>query len=294
MTQADIPSRILIPSAFAAKNTTVLPSGNMDSEGNVVNFADGFPSVYGCPSGGNGKFVTRDEMNALGRAATLDHYIRACGGVFQFDPHFACAKGGYARGAILDCLDGMNYSKVISLVDDNLIDYTGGDPITENGHTTISGSVDGINWAYVTDVGNIHDLVLCEIGNLPFYTDQAEFMPVTATYPVGGFCAPRNGIPYFTGDLDITVKPNSTTANAGSCVIYLLEGGTDASSLDGSNPTNPGTGVTSTPIWCNMNTTISSLGGTKLKNLTKGKYYSVWVTLIDAGIVGSTMKLRMS
>ena len=72
MTQADIPSRILIPSAFAAKNTTVLPIGSMDSEGNVVNFADGFPSVYGCPASGGGKFVTRNEMNALGRVATLD------------------------------------------------------------------------------------------------------------------------------------------------------------------------------------------------------------------------------
>ena len=291
MTQADIPSRILIPSAFAAKSTKVLPDGSMDSEGNVVNFADGFPSVYGCPAGGNGKFVTREEMNALGKIATLDHYIRACGGLFQFDPKFACMKGGYARGAILDCLEGMNYSRVISLVDNNLVDYTGGDPITENGNTTISGSVDGINWAYVTDVGNMHDLVLCEIGRIPFYTDQAENMPIVANYPVGGFCAPRSGIPYFSGDITLTVKPGSTTARAGMCNMWLLEGGTSPSSLDGASPSNTTTGVTKNLIWTNMEASgqIASL-----KSLTKGKYYSLWVELIDAGISDSTMKLRMS
>ena len=291
MTQADIPSRIVIPSAFAAKSTKVLPNGSMDSEGNVVNFADGFPSVYGCPSGGNGKFVTREEMNALGKIATLDHYIRACGGVFQFDPHFACAKGGYARGAILDCLEGMNYSRVISLVDNNLVDYTGGDPITENGHTTISGSVDGINWAYVTDVGNMHDLVLCEIGKIPFYTDQSKVVPIAANYPVGGFCAPRNGIPYFSGDITITVKPDSTTSRAGMCNMWLLEGGTSPSSLDGASPSTTTTGVTKSLIWTNIETSEQI---PSLKSLTKGKYYSLWVELIDAGISDSTMKLRMS
>lgn len=291
MTQADIPSRIVLPSAFAAKSTVALPAGSMDSEGNVVNFADGFPSVYGCPSGGNGKFVTRGEMNALGKAATLDHYIRACGGIVQFDPQFACAKGGYARGAILECLEGLNYSKVISLVDNNLVDYTGGDPVTANGNTTISGSVDGINWAYVTDVGNNHDIVLCEIGRIPFYTEQWELQAVGAYYPVGGFCAPRSGIPYFSGDITITSKPGSTSQLAGHCMIYLLEGDTTPESLDGASPDDPPDGVTKTIIWNNI---VQSNLGAKLKNITKGNYYSVWVGLVDAGISDSTMKLRMS
>lgn len=289
MTQADIPSRIVIPSAFAAKSTKVLPNGSMNSEGNVVNFADGFPSVYGCPAGGNGKFVTREEMNALGKVATLDHYIRACGGLFQFDPKFACAKGGYARGAVLDCLEGMNYSRVISLVDNNLVDYTGGDPITENGNTTISGSVDGINWAYVTDVGNMHDLVLCEIGTYPIVDSGLETRPsFSVSHPVGGFVAPRDGIPFFSGD--ITIVPVTGTTRAGMCQFYLLEADTPEN-MDGSSPDKPGTGVTSTLIWSNY---TAAEENPTLKNIIKGKYYSLWVKLVDAGIQASTMKLKMS
>ena len=290
MTSAEAPKRLYIPQPFASAEGAALTEIEAATSNNV-NFADGFPSVYEAPSSNNGKFVTRGEMNAIGNLASANEFARACGGIVTFDQRLATKIGGYPRGAVLEMLSGLDYARVISLVDNNLVDYTGGDPITENGNTTISGSVDGINWAYVTDVGNMHDLVLCEIGKIPFYTDQLKQIPIVANYPVGGFCAPRNGIPYFSGDITLTVKPDSTTGAAGKCNMWLLEGGTSPSSLDGASPSTTTTGVTKSLIWTNIETSEQI---PSLKSLTKGKYYSLWVELIDAGISDSTMKLKMS
>ena len=290
MTSAEAPKRLYIPQPFASAEGAALTEIETATSNNV-NFADGFPSVYEAPSSNNGKFVTRGEMNAIGNLASANEFARACGGIVTFDQRLATKIGGYPRGAVLEMLSGLDYARVISLVDNNLVDYTGGDPITENGNTTISGSVDGINWAYVTDVGNMHDLVLCEIGKIPFYTDQLKQIPIVANYPVGGFCAPRNGIPYFSGDIKLTVKPDSATGAAGKCNMWLLEGGTSPSSLDGASPSTTTTGVTKSLIWTNIETSEQI---PSLKSLTKGKYYSLWVELIDAGISDSTMKLKMS
>ena len=277
MTQADIPSRIVIPSAFAAKSTKVLPDGSMDTEGNVVNFADGFPSVYGCPSGGNGKFVTREEMNALGKIATLDHYIRACGGVFQFDPYFACAKGGYAKGAVLDFVEGFKFSKVISLVDDNLVDYTGSSPVTVGSVSTISGSVDNVNWAYAYSM---------EQPEFDFNVSVPDMMSYGTTEVVafcGAFCAPKDGSVGMIGSIDIT---KSERAESLPCFrIVCVKAGTSSNSLSGKDISTAGAVTIFEAGQPYIGQTVSAM------SIEKGYYYAVFAGMTDGSATSSRLKI---
>lgn len=286
MTQADIPSRIIIPSAFASKSTFTLPDGSATSEGNVVNFADGFPSVYGCPSGGNGKFVTRDEMNALGKVATLDHYIRACGGVFQFDPQFAALKGGYAKGAILDYVVGNRMYKVISLVDNNLVDYTGGEPVTVGSVSTISGKVDGINWMYCmgTDGVNQDDVgVICEIG------DYDGSKSVVQEVLVRCFCAPMTGLFGVSGSAAFNQTSPEGSTNHYSVGIWIKEGTNDPDSLAGETLDTS----TDKKIFHTGSSAEGGNQGTTIAKCTKGNWYAVYLTLTYAKIENSTLKVRI-
>lgn len=130
----NFPSQLTYPRPFASLSDALAPIGD-SQDADSINFSDGFPSVYSAPKSNNGKFVTRGEINAIGNLATVNDFYRMCGGINKFNPEFAQKIGGYAQGAILEFYDGNVVKRVVSLVDNNLVDYT-------------SVGVDGVNWAY--------------------------------------------------------------------------------------------------------------------------------------------------
>ena len=146
MTSSQIPSRIAMPcpfGGFGSNNITPIKTVT----GTDVNFPDGFPSAYGAPTDTSGKFVTRKEMNAIGNLASNDLFYHKCGGLNTFDADFCAAVGGYPRGAILEYVAGTQIYNVMSLVDNNKVDFTGADH-SSDGTGISTGTVDGINWTY--------------------------------------------------------------------------------------------------------------------------------------------------
>ena len=146
MTSSQVPSRMAMPCPFGG-----FGSDNIDPiaqvSGSDVNYIDGFPSAYGAPSSNNGKFVRRKQMNAIGRLASNDLFYHKCGGLNTFDADFCAAVGGYPRGAILEYVAGTQIYNVMSLVDNNKVDFTGADH-SSDGTGISTGTVDGINWTY--------------------------------------------------------------------------------------------------------------------------------------------------
>lgn len=133
MTKSDaIFYRLAMPCPFA-KEGTITPIGNSSSE-NSVNFRDGFPSVY---SAAGGKYITRGEMNAIGNLASQNQFFFLAGGINTFDATFAQTIQGYPEGAVLKYLNNGYLYDVVSLVDNNMIDFT-------------DVGVDGINWKYLS------------------------------------------------------------------------------------------------------------------------------------------------
>ena len=122
MTSSEIPSRIAFKTPFAITGDKTAIA---DSDGANVNMQTGFPSVYSVPAANGGKYVARGDMNALLNLSTNDLFYHKCGGLNTFDAEFAVKIGGYPKNAILKYIDGTDIYDVISLVDDNKIDFTG-------------------------------------------------------------------------------------------------------------------------------------------------------------------------
>lgn len=154
----NFPSQLTYPRPFASLSDALAPIGD-SQDADSINFSDGFPSVYSAPKSNNGKFVTRGEINAIGNLATVNDFYRMCGGINKFNPEFAQKIGGYAQGAILEFYDGNVVKKVVSLVDNNLVDYT-------------SVGVDGVNWAYCDH----------EIGTEPVLLTETQTGEITALH----------------------------------------------------------------------------------------------------------------
>lgn len=124
---------LAMPQPFAHGGT--LTEIGLTQDANSVNFVDGFPQIYSAPKSNNGKFVTRGEINAIGNLASRNNFYHRCGGLNTFDPAFASAIGGYPEGAILQLISNNALRYVISLVDNNLVNF-------------LEAGVDGVNWMY--------------------------------------------------------------------------------------------------------------------------------------------------
>ena len=131
MTSGNMPTRVAMPCPFADEGD-VASIG--DTTGNTINFKDGFPEVYSTPPSGSGKLVQRNEVNALGKVATQNQFYHQCGGINTFDATFAGKIVGYPKGAVLDFISGDRLYKVISLTENNQVDFT-------------NVGIDNINWA---------------------------------------------------------------------------------------------------------------------------------------------------
>ena len=206
MTKAQIPSRIPMPcpfGGFGSTNITEIESVSGDN----VNFVDGFPSAYGAPSSNNGKFVTRKEMNAIGNLASRDLFYHKCGGLNTFDPQFCAAIGGYPKGAVLQYAVANQIFEVMSLVENNTIDFTN----SNSGVSGITnGSVDGINWVYCNK--NIPTT-----GQIVLASGDSNSIPVGSSAIMSIVSIPANG--YITGNVDLKYG-NSNIPQNGINVIF--------------------------------------------------------------------------
>ena len=128
--------RLAMPCPFATDSGAAL-TPIASTTGNDVNFHEGFPSVYSAPASNEGRFVTRGEMNAIGNLASQNQFYFLAGGINTFDAAFAASIGGYPEGAVLKYLNNGYLYDVISLIDNNTIDFT-------------AQGIDGVNWAYLS------------------------------------------------------------------------------------------------------------------------------------------------
>lgn len=140
--------RLAMPRPFAKGENDAPLTPIESSEGVNVNFYNGFPSVYSSPHSDGGKYITRGEMNAIGNLASQNQFYFLAGGINTFDEEFCNAIGGYPQGAVLDANQLGVIRKVVSLKDNNKVNFNGGSTI--EGIT--DGYVDGVNWQYA-DVG---------------------------------------------------------------------------------------------------------------------------------------------
>lgn len=190
MTSSNIPLRKPFASPFASGVTlTPIPDAGTDT----VNMEDGFPSVYSVPAAEGGKYVKREDMNALLNLATNDLFYHKCGGLNTFDADFAAKVGGYPKGAILKYVDGTDIYDVVSLVDNNKVDFTGAMPTqTQQTAGILPGSVDGVHWAFCNVQRPTRERIeVLSLENLPIGMN----LPVATStaYPIYGFTATKSG-----------------------------------------------------------------------------------------------------
>ena len=190
MTSSEVPSRIPIKRPFA-ESGVLTPIA--DTDGNTLNYPKGFPSVYSVPASNGGKYLARGDINAIGNVATNDLFYHKCGGLNTFDADFAVKIGGYPKGAILDFVSGRYIHSVISLVDNNKVDFTGAIPTSSQASGGIlTGSVDNENWAYCNrDESAETGVTIFERA----VTSSFSSVPVAdaLSLPIGCFLATKSG-----------------------------------------------------------------------------------------------------
>ena len=324
MKSEDMPKGMYIPQPFASGDGTFTPEVEdilVERNLNEVNFVEGFPSVFSTPHSQGGRLVTRGIMNAIGLIATANSYARACGGITTFDPRLAVKIGGYPRGAVLEIIEDLDYHKVISLVDDNKVDFNG-DELTEDQISAgiTLGSIDGVNWAYCAN-GSIDTNV--EVASLPNFSWLNGGERAVDMFPLATFVAKKNGILTFDGSYDMASsfsenieRTELKTTQSGSTVTSGEETGTQryegghiipntfvstgfmilCTEDIGHNPSQSVADV----IYSRGNLGITMGGITygfqdvKAKSVVKGTKYALYILNQNAVVTNSTMKIRIS
>lgn len=292
---ANKPTRLFIPQPFASGNGAAYTPIEI-ATGNNVNFVDGFPSVYGAPASGGGKFITRGEMNAIGRLASQNEFYRACGGLNTFDPDLAVAIGGYPMYAVLQYREGVDVFNVISLKDNNMFDFTGQTPSDSQYAAGVRlGSVDGVNWGYCNDnSSHTSNEVLLSLPK-EFYGGVASNTSAsTATYailnPIGIFRAGRTGNAIISGSyqnkLHINTQTGQPALNGGMIIFNEFSTLADAQEWIPSS-TNKGYGA----FRFGGKETVDISSSLSYDNadirpfyLQSGMYYSVYTAIFSGGL----------
>lgn len=135
MKSNEIPSRAIVPQPFASGTGAAYSPISAVSVANAPSFPDGFPSSFSAPSSSGGNYITRGQMNAIGRLASQAEFFDAIGHLRTFDADFCTAIGGYPKGSILWEYSSGTIRAVESLVEDNTINF-------------LTYGVDGTNWRY--------------------------------------------------------------------------------------------------------------------------------------------------
>lgn len=287
MKQEEFPKRLYIPQPFASGDADARITAELKPIANVtgtdVNFVDGFPSVYSSPLSQGGKLVSRGEINAIGNLASVNEYYYRCGGLNTFDPELAMKIGGYSRGAVLEILEGLDYHKVVSLVDDNKMDFNS-DALTPQqiaaGITL--GSIDGVNWAYCAN-GTIDDsVILFELGDRSTVDSETN----AQVEMIGAFTARKNGMFGFEGNF-VTQRIDSSLHAGGVGIVCMSDVTKSPSQAQGSV-------IYSRGNW-NVNVGVASYGSAEqtVMDIRKGHKYSLYVLRIQALITNSTFKIKL-
>ena len=139
MTQTDFNQQkykpLAMPGPFGCDGLVETPKTSIDPAN--PNFHDGFPVAYGSPKSLGGQYITRPEMNGIGNLASRYEFFRRVGGLVTFDSDLSAEIGGYPSGAVLKYMNNGFLYDVISLVDNNTVDFN-----------TVG--VDGVNWGYLS------------------------------------------------------------------------------------------------------------------------------------------------
>lgn len=274
-TDSNYPKKFFIPRPFASGTGAAYTEIENTSSGNV-NFEDGFPSQYSAPKANGGKFVSRGEMNAIGRMASQNEFYRACGCLNTFDPDLAMAIGGYPMYAVLQYREGTDVFNVISLKDNNMVDFTGSALTDAQIQAGISqGSVDGENWGFcnveTTRVKNV------ELLSLPtkLYGLTGDTETNGSLNPVGIFRAPRNGNATIVGDYNVFSSQNQ------ACGVIVWNEFDTLASAQAWIPTSTNKGHAAFFMGNNndiiLNNASYGSGDIRPMSLTSGKYYSIFV-----------------
>lgn len=294
MTSSEL-SKLLIPTPFA-KNGTITPIEAASED--MPNFLTGFPENFSAPHSGDGRYVARAMMNAVGHMATANEYFRQAGGIYQFDAEWARVNGGYPRGAVLDFLNGNKLYKVLSLVDNNLVDFTGKEPTAAQASAGITaGSVDGVNWLYCNVDQEVKYNEICDVPN---FTWQGGLSSETTTlfngetFPIAYFKPSRNGIISTTGTIDFTATMNNDGEGiqhwSGGFAIVVCP------KVDGEfkNPWE----VKGTMIYQRGHTITYSTTGIsynvedlKTMNVYANQEYTIYILNFGGNVANSTMKI---
>ena len=293
MTSAQVPSRIAMPCPFGGFGTeNITPIQNLS--GTDVNFPDGFPAIYGAPVDNNGRFVTRKEMNSIGRLASLNEFYRRCGGINTFDPDFCAAIGGYPKGAILEVVNGTQIARVMSLLDDNKIDFRGITPTHEQAGAGITaGRIDGISWILcnqedgdVQKDRNVFDDEKIVIGNS---TTASNFGIFTSNYSglmrikveQGGVPGPSGNGRGYSGYTEYAPSPSSvSTSGWAGTAICIKPFNTLQEAASATMPTV--SDITTSGWNCVYNNNLLRISGES--------YQQVWNTSSPSQIILDTSK----
>lgn len=277
---ADYPQRFFIPKPFASGSGAAYVPIETTQVSNKVNFNDGFPPVYSTPTASGGKFVSRGEMNAIGRMASQNEFYRACGCLNTFDPDLAMAIDGYPLYAVLQYREGTDVFNVISLKDNNKVDFTGSALTQAQINAGISqGSVDGENWGFCNVPSTtVKNVTLLSLPGIIYGTTNLVDTDHTAfANPIGIFRAPRNGNATVVGDYKTTdYKYNAT----GVIVWKQFDSLSDAQAWAPSSETGK-SGSVAYFLGSSSNATIAGYSYTqsdvKPMALVAGKFYSVFI-----------------
>lgn len=126
---------LAMPGPFGCDGLVETPKTSIDPAN--PNFHDGFPIAYSSPKSGGGQYITRSEMNGIGNLASRYEFFRRAGGLVTFDSDLSEEIGGYPSGAVLKYMNNGFLYDVISLVDNNTVDFN-------------AIGVDGVNWGYLS------------------------------------------------------------------------------------------------------------------------------------------------
>lgn len=176
MTSSQVPSRIPIKRPFAESGDL----STIDDASGILNYPQGFTSVYSNPASDGGQYLKRSDLNALGNIATNDLFRYKCGGLNTFDSDFCVKIGGYPKGAVLQFLNGNYVYDVISLVDNNTYDFT------------LQNDIDNINWAYCNEDYSPTVKTLAFTSNGPFFATGISQTDCTNGMLLGYFKAQKN------------------------------------------------------------------------------------------------------
>lgn len=149
MKKTDVAQPVAMSSAFAegvysttSTNDFEIPAATSTTADDSCVLDNGFLPITSTALDNGGKAPERKNFNGMFYLSTDQRFYLQNGGIITYNPDVATAIGGYPQGAILDYLDGTNYRKVISLIDDN-----------QNNFVSDPTLIDNVNWSYL-NIGN--------------------------------------------------------------------------------------------------------------------------------------------